>query len=230
MKGEIMKNLHLKNLKIDNTNPIIIKYKVKQLISQDDLIEIDFFNFLKDSYLNYKNKKIIYYIYQQSKSNKVLLENILNQIKYDFINTDLKAQYQIQDYNYIINNILANVLTQTIIFEHIFKKNKINNIYKILKTYNDTYQKNIESTLLLATLYDQKNELKNIFINNFKNNQPKLITLKDKDILSLTYYKLTSDPYDNNPGLYKKMYYKYQPSILKKLEELNLVKLDPMAI
>lgn len=225
-----MKNLHLKNLKIDNTNPIIIKYKVKQLIFQDDLIEIDFFNFLNDTYLNYKNKKIVYYIYKQSKSNKVLLETILNNIKYDFINKDLKAQYQIQDYNYIINNILANVLTQTIIFEHIFEKNKINNIYKILKTYNDTYQKNIESTLLLATLYDQKNELKNIFINNFKNNQPKLITLKDKDILSLTYYKLTSDPYDNNPQLYRKMYGKYQPSILKKLEELNLVKLDPMAI
>lgn len=220
-----MKNLHLKNLKIDNTNPIIIKYKVKQLTSQDDLIEIDFFNFLKDSYLNYKTKKIIYYIYQQTKTNKVLLENILNQMKYDFINKDLKAQYQIQDYNYIINNILANVLTQTIIFEHMFTKDEINNIYKILKTYYDNYHKNIESTLLLATLYDQKNELKNIFINNFKNNQPKLITLKDKDILSLTYYKITSDPYDNNPELYRKMYGKYQPSILKKLEELNLVKL-----
>lgn len=221
-----MKNLHLKNLKIDNTNPIIIKYKVKQLTSQDDLIEIDFFNFLKDSYLNYKNKKIIYYIYQQTKTNKVLLENILNQMKYDVINKKLEAQYQIQDYNYIINNILINALTQTIIFEYIFEKNEIDKIYKILKTYDDTYHKNIESTLLLATLYDQKNELKNIFINNFKNNQPKLITLKDKDMLSLTYYKITSGPYNNNPGLYRKMYDKYHPSILKKLEELNLIKLE----
>lgn len=221
-----MKNLHLKNLKIDNTNPIIIKYKVKQLISQDDLIEIDFFNFLKDSYLNYKNKKIIYYIYQQNKTNNILLENILNQIKYDFINKDLKAQYQIQDYNYIINNILANVLTQTIIFEHIFTKDEINNIYKILKTYYDNYHKNIESTLLLATLYDQNNKLKDIFINNFKTNQPKLITVKDKELLSLTYYKITSDPYNNNPELYRKMYDKYHPSILIKLEEFNLIKLQ----
>lgn len=52
-----MKNLHLKNIKIDKANPILIKHSVKQLIYQDDLIEIDFFNFLKDTYLNYKNKK-----------------------------------------------------------------------------------------------------------------------------------------------------------------------------
>lgn len=106
------------------------------------------------------------------------------------------------------------------------KKNEIDKIYTTLKTYNDTYYKNIESNLLLGTLYDQRNELKNIFINNFKNNQPKLITIKDKDVLSLTYYEITSDPYNNNPELYRKMYGKYQPSILKKLEEFNLIKLE----
>lgn len=221
-----MENLHLKNLKIDKSNLFFINYSIKQLISQDDLIEIDFFNFLKDTHLNHKNKQIIYYLYEQSKKSKLLLNEILKIIKQDVINKKLEAQYQIQDYNYIINNILANSLSQTIIFEYIFEKNEIDKIYTTLKTYNDTYYKNIESTLLLAKLYDQKNELKNIFINNFKNNQPKLITLKDKDILSLTYYKITSDPYDNNPELYRKMYGKYQPSILKKLEEFNLIKLE----
>lgn len=156
----------------------------------------------------------------------MLLNEILKIIKQDVINKKLEAQYQIQDYNYIINNILANSLSQTIIFEYIFEKNEIDKIYTTLKTYNDTYYKNIESNLLLGTLYDQRNELKNIFINNFKNNQPKLITIKDKDVLSLTYYEITSDPYDNNPELYRKMYGKYQPSILKKLEEFNLIKLE----
>lgn len=221
-----MENLHLKNLKIDKSNLFFINYSIKQLIYQDNLKEIEFFKFLKDTYLNHKNKKIIYYLYEQSKKSKLLLNEILKIIKQDVINKKLEAQYQIQDYNYIINNILANSLSQTIIFEYIFEKNEIDKIYTTLKTYNDTYYKNIESTLLLAKLYDQKNELKNIFINNFKNNQPKLITLKDKDILSLTYYKITSDPYDNNPELYRKMYGKYQPSILKKLEEFNLIKLE----
>ena len=221
-----MENLHLKNLKIDKSNLFFINYSIKQLIYQDNLKEIDFFKFLKDTYLNHKNKKIIYYLYEQSKKSKLLLNEILKIIKQDVINKKLEAQYQIQDYNYIINNILANTLSQTIIFEYIFKKNEIDKIYTTLKTYNDTYYKNIESNLLLGTLYDQRNELKNIFINNFKNNQPKLITLKDKDILSLTYYKITSYPYDNNPELYRKMYGKYQPSILKKLEKLNLVKLE----
>lgn len=156
----------------------------------------------------------------------MLLNEILKIIKQDVINKKLEAQYQIQDYNYIINNILANSLSQTIIFEYIFEKNKIDKIYTTLKTYNDTYYKNIESNLLLGTLYDQRNELKNIFINNFKNNQPKLITIKDKDVLSLTYYEITSDPYNNNLELYRKMYGKYQPSILKKLEEFNLIKLE----
>lgn len=221
-----MENLHLKNLTIDNDNLFFIKYSIKQLIYQDDLMEIDFFNFLKDTYLNYKNKKIIYYLYEQSKKSKLLLNEILKIIKQDVINKKLEAQYQIQDYNYIINNILANSLSQTIIFEYIFEKNEIDKIYTTLKTYNDTYYKNIESNLLLGTLYDQRNELKNIFINNFKNNQPKLITIKDKDVLSLTYYEITSDPYNNNPELYRKMYGKYQPSILKKLEEFNLTKLE----
>lgn len=221
-----MENLHLKNLKIDKNNLFFINYSIKQLIYQDDLMEIDFFNFLKDTYLNHKNKKIIYYIYEQSKKSKLLLNEILKIIKQDVINKKLEAQYQIQDYNYIINNILANSLSQTIIFEYIFEKNEIDKIYTTLKTYNDTYYKNIESNLLLGTLYDQRNELKNIFINNFKNNQPKLITIKDKDVLSLTYYEITSDPYNNNPELYKKMYGKYQPSILKKLEEFNLIKLE----
>ena len=45
-------------------------------------------------------------------------------------------------------------------------------------------------------------------------------------MLSLTYYKITSDPYNNNPELYRKMYDKYLPSILKKLEEFNLIKLE----
>lgn len=221
-----MENLHLKNLKIDKSNLFFINYSIKQLIYQDDLMEIDFFNFLKDTYLNYKNKKIIYYLYEQSKKSKLLLNEILKIIKQDVINKKLEAQYQIQDYNYIMNNILANSLSQTIIFEYIFEKNEINKIYTTLKTYNDTYYKNIESNLLLGTLYDQRNELKNIFINNFKNNQPKLITIKDKDVLSLTYYEITSDPYNNNPELYRKMYGKYQPSILKKLEEFNLIKLE----
>lgn len=215
-----------KNLKIDKSNLFFINYSIKQLIYQDNLKEIDFFKFLKDSYLNHKNKKLIYYIYEKSKKSKLLLDEILKIIKQDVINKKLEAQYQIQDYNYIINNILINALTQTIIFEHIFTKDEINNIYKILKTYYDNYHKNIESTLLLATLYDQRNELKNIFINNFKNNQPKLITVKDKDLLSLTYYKITSDPYNNNPGLYRKMYDKYHPSILIKLKEFNLIKLQ----
>ena len=221
-----MENLHLKNLEIDKKNPLIIKYSIKQLIYQDNLKEIEFFKFLKDTYLNHKNKKIIYYLYEQSKKSKLLLSEILKIIKQDVINKKLEAQYQIQDYNYIINNILANSLSQTIIFEYIFEKNEIDKIYTTLKTYNDTYYKNIESNLLLGTLYDQRNELKNIFINNFKNNQPKLITIKDKDVLSLTYYEITSDPYDNNPELYRKMYGKYQPSILKKLEEFNLIKLE----
>ena len=225
-----MENLHLKNLKIDKSNLFFINYSIKQLIYQDNLKEIDFFKFLKDTYLNHKNKKIIYYLYEQSKKSKLLLNEILKIIKQDVINKKLEAQYQIQDYNYIINNILANSLSQTIIFEYIFEKNEIDKIYTTLKTYNDTYYKNIESNLLLGTLYDQRNELKNIFINNFKNNQPKLITIKDKDVLSLTYYEITSDPYNNNPELYRKMYCKYQPSILKKLEEFNLIKLDPMAI
>lgn len=221
-----MENLHLKNLKIDKYNLFFIKYSIKQLIYQDNLKEIDFFKFLKDSYLNHKNKKLIYYIYEKSKKSKLLLDEILKIIKQDVINKKLEAQYQIQDYNYIINNILINALTQTIIFEYIFEKNEIDKIYTTLKTYDDTYYKNIESTLLLTTLYDQRNELKNIFINNFKNNQPKLITIKDKDLLSLTYYKITSDPYNNNPGLYRKMYDKYHPSILIKLEEFNLIKLQ----
>ena len=221
-----MENLHLKNLEIDNENLFFIKYSIKQLIYQDNSKEIDFFKFLKDTYLNHKNKKLIYYIYEKSKNNKFLLNEILKIIKYDVINKTLQYQYQIQDYNYIMNNILANALNQTIIFEYIFEKNEIDKLYKILKTYDDDYHKNIESTLLLATLYDQKNELKNIFINNFKNNKPKLITLKDKDILSLTYYKITSNPYNNNPELYRKMYGKYHPSILIKLEEFNLIKLE----
>lgn len=221
-----MKNLHLKNLKIDKSNLFFINYSIKQLIYQDNLKEIDFFKFLKDTYLNHKNKEIIYYLYEQSKKSKLLLNEILKIIKQDVINKKLEAQYQIQDYNYIINNILANSLSQTIIFEYIFEKNEIDKIYTTLKTYNDTYYKNIESNLLLGTLYDQRNELKNIFINNFKNNQPKLITIKDKDVLSLTYYEITSDPYNNNPELYRKMYDKYQPSILKKLEEFNLIKLE----
>ena len=221
-----MENLHLKNLKIDKSNLFFINYSIKQLIYQDNLKEIEFFKFLKDTYLNHKNKKIIYYLYEQSKKSKLLLNEILKIIKQDVINKKLEAQYQIQDYNYIINNILANSLSQTIIFEYIFEKNEIDKIYTTLKTYNDTYYKNIESTLLLTKLYDQKNELKNIFINNFKNNQPKLITIKDKDVLSLIYYEITSDPYNNNPELYRKMYGKYQPSILKKLEEFNLIKLE----
>ena len=221
-----MKNLHLKNLKIDKSNLFFINYSIKQLIYQDNLKEIDFFKFLKDTYLNHKNKKIIYYLYEKSKKSKLLLDEILKIIKQDVINKKLEAQYQIQDYNYIINNILTNALTQTIIFEYIFEKNEIDKIYTTLKTYNDTYYKNIESNLLLGTLYDQRNELKNIFINNFKNNQPKLITIKDKDVLSLTYYEISSDPYNNNPELYRKMYGKYQPSILKKLEEFNLIKLE----
>lgn len=221
-----MKNLHLKNLKIDKSNLFFINYSIKQLIYQDNLKEIDFFKFLKDTYLNHKNKKIIYYLYEKSKKSKLLLDEILKIIKQDVINKKLEAQYQIQDYNYIINNILTNALTQTIIFEYIFEKNEIDKIYTTLKTYDDTYYKNIESTLLLTTLYDQRNELKNIFINNFKNNQPKLITVKDQDLLSLTYYKITSDPYNNNPGLYRKMYDKYHPSILIKLEEFNLIKLQ----
>lgn len=221
-----MKNLHLKNLKIDKSNLFFINYSIKQLIYQDNLKEIDFFKFLKNTYLNHKNKKIIYYLYEKSKKSKLLLDEILKIIKQDVINKKLEAQYQIQDYNYIINNILINTLTQTIIFEYIFEKNEIDKIYTTLKTYDDTYYKNIESTLLLTTLYDQRNELKNIFINNFKNNQPKLITIKDKDLLSLTYYKITSDPYNNNPGLYRKMYDKYHPSILIKLEEFNLIKLQ----
>lgn len=124
-----MENLHLKNLKIDKSNLFFINYSIKQLIYQDDLMEIDFFNFLKDTYLNYKNKKIIYYLYEQSKKSKLLLNEILKIIKQDVINKKLEAQYQIQDYNYIINNILANSLSQTIIFEYIFEKNEIDKIH-----------------------------------------------------------------------------------------------------
>lgn len=155
-----MENLHLKNLKIDKSNLFFINYSIKQLIYQDNLKEIEFFKFLKDTYLNHKNKKIIYYLYEQSKKSKLLLNEILKIIKQDVINKKLEAQYQIQDYNYIINNILANSLNQTIIFEYIFEKNEIDKIYTTLKTYNDTYYKNIESNLLLGTLYDQRNELK----------------------------------------------------------------------
>jgi hypothetical protein len=222
-----MENLHLKNLKIDKSNLFFINYSIKQLIYQDDLMEIDFFNFLKDTYLNYKNKKIIYYIYEQTKTNKVLLEYVLTQVKYDTINKELKEQYQLNDYNGEMNDLLANALSQTIIFEHIFEKNEIDKIYKTLKDYyyiNDN--KDIETSLFISEIKNVENELNNIL----NVNKQKLITSKDKEYLMLTYYKLTSDPYDNNTYLWRKMCNGYHIVILKKLEELNLIKLDPMAI
>lgn len=222
-----MENLHLKNLKIDKSNLFFINYSIKQLIYQDDLMEIDFFNFLKDTYLNYKNKKIIYYIYEQTKTNKVLLEYVLTQVKYDTINKELKEQYQLNDYNGEMNDLLANALSQTIIFEHIFEKNEIDKIYKTLKNYyyiNDN--KDIETSLFISEIKNVENELNNIL----NANKQKLITSKDKEYLMLTYYKLTSDPYDNNTYLWRKMCNGYHIVILKKLEELNLIKLDPMAI
>lgn len=222
-----MENLHLKNLKIDKSNLFFINYSIKQLIYQDDLMEIDFFNFLKDTYLNYKNKKIIYYIYEQTKTNKVLLEYVLTQVKYDTINKELKEQYQLNDYNGEMNDLLANALSQTIIFEHIFEKNEIDKIYKTLKDYyyiNDN--KDIETSLFISEIKNVENELNNIL----NANKQKLITSKDKEYLILTYYKLTSDPYDNNTYLWRKMCNGYHIVILKKLEELNLIKLDPMAI
>jgi len=222
-----MENFHLKNLKIDKSNLFFINYSIKQLIYQDDLMEIDFFNFLKDTYLNYKNKKIIYYIYEQTKTNKVLLEYVLTQVKYDTINKELKEQYQLNDYNGEMNDLLANALSQTIIFEHIFEKNEIDKIYKTLKDYyyiNDN--KDIETSLFISEIKNVENELNNIL----NVNKQKLITSKDKEYLMLTYYKLTSDPYDNNTYLWRKMCNGYHIVILKKLEELNLIKLDPMAI
>lgn len=222
-----MENLHLKNLKIDKSNLFFINYSIKQLIYQDDLMEIDFFNFLKDTYLNYKNKKIIYYIYEQTKTNKVLLEYVLTQVKYDTINKELKEQYQLNDYNGEMNDLLANALSQTIIFEHIFEKNEIDKIYKTLKDYyyiNDN--KDIETSLFISEIKNVENELNNIL----NVNKQKLITSKDKEYLMLTYYKLTSDPYDNNTYLWRKMCNGYHIVILKKLEELNLIKLDHIAI
>jgi hypothetical protein len=230
-----MENLHLKNLTIDNDNLFFIKYSIKQLIYQNSLKEIDLFKFLKDTYLNHKNKKLIYYIYEKSKSNKLLLDQLLTIIKYDTIVNNLNNQYQICDYNDKINNILTNALTQTIIFEHIFKKNEIDIIYKSLIEYYDidnNYNENIESTLLIYSLYEQKDtldELKNIFAKHITN-KPTLLTSKDKEHFISTYYKLTSDPYENNPNLYRKMYGSYYITILLTLEKLNLIKLDPMAI
>ena len=222
-----MENLHLKNLKIDKSNLIIINYSIKQLIYQDNLKEIDFFKFLKDSYLNNKNKKIIYYLYEQSKTNKILLEHLLIMIKYDTINKELKDQYQIQDYNGEMNDLLANALSQTIIFEHIFEKNKIDKIYKTLKDcYYINDNKDIETSLFISEIKNVENELNNIL----NANKLKLITSKDKEYFMLTYYKLTSDPYDNNTYLWRKMCNGYHIVILKNLEELNLIKLDPMAI
>ena len=197
-----MENLHLKNLKIDKSNLIIINYSIKQLIYQDNLKEIDFFKFLKDSYLNNKNKKIIYYLYEQTKTNKILLEHLLIIIKYDTINKELKDQYQIQDYNGEMNDLLANALSQTIIFEHIFEKNKIDKIYKTLKDcYYINNNKDIETSLFISEIKNVENELNNIL----NNNKLKLITSKNKEYFMLTYYKLTSDPYDNNTYLWRKM-------------------------
>ena len=226
-----MENLHLKNLTIDNDNLFFIKYSIKQLIYQDNLKEIIFFNFLKNTYLGYKNKKLIYYIYKKTKSNKLLLEQLLIKVKYDTIINKLNNQYQISDYNDKMNDILTNSLTQTIVFEYIFKKNEIDNIYKSLIEYYDidsNYNKNIESTILIDSLYsleNHQNELKNIFANTITN-QPKLITKQDKEYFTSTYYKITSDPYDNNPNLYRKMYGSYHRSILLTLEKLNLTKLE----
>lgn len=207
-----MENLHLKNLKIDKNNLFFINYSVKQLIYQDNLIELDFFKFLKDTHLNHKNKKIIYYIYEQSKNNKLLLEQLLTVIKYDAINNELyelHEKYQVLNYNDKINDILTNALTQTIIFEYIYKKNEINNIYKSLIEYYDidsNYNENIESTLLINSLYSLKKEnaleeLKHILANHITN-QPKLITTKDKEYFTSAYYKLSSGPYNNTPYLY----------------------------
>lgn len=230
-----MENLHLKNLKIDKNNLFFINYSVKQLIYQDNLIELDFFKFLKDTHLNHKNKKIIYYIYEQSKNNKLLLEQLLTVIKYDAINNELyelHEKYQVLNYNDKINDILTNALTQTIIFEYIFKKNEINNIYKSLIEYYDidsNYNENIESTLLINSLYSLKKEnaleeLKHILANHITN-QPKLITSKDKEYFTSAYYKLSSGPYNNTPYLYGNMYNGYHQTILLTLEKLNLIKL-----
>lgn len=126
-----------------------------------------------------------------------------------------------------MNDLLANALSQTIIFEHIFEKNEIDKIYKTLKDYyyiNDN--KDIETSLFISEIKNVENELNNIL----NANKQKLITSKDKEYLMLTYYKLTSDPYDNNTYLWRKMCNGYHIVILKKLEELNLIKLDPMAI
>ena len=143
------------------------------------------------------------------------------------INKELKEQYQLNDYNGEMNDLLANALSQTIIFEHIFEKNEIDKIYKTLKDYyyiNDN--KDIETSLFISEIKNVENELNNIL----NVNKQKLITSKDKEYLMLTYYKLTSDPYDNNTYLWRKMCNGYHIVILKKLEELNLIKLDPMAI
>lgn len=107
------------------------------------------------------------------------------------------------------------------------KKNEIDKIYKTLKDYyyiNDN--KDIETSLFISEIKNVENELNNIL----NANKQKLITSKDKEYFMLTYYKLTSDPYDNNTYLWRKMCNGYHIVILKKLEELNLIKLDPMAI
>lgn len=66
-----MDNLHLKNITIDKSNLFFINYYIKQLIYRDNLIELDFFKFLKDTYLNHKNKKIIYIEKIRQKTNKI---------------------------------------------------------------------------------------------------------------------------------------------------------------
>lgn len=126
-----------------------------------------------------------------------------------------------------MNDLLANVLSQTIIFEHIFTKNEIDKIYKILKEYwyiDDNG--NLDKSLLISEIRNVKNELNNILTDN----KPKLITTKDKEYFTSTYYKLTSDPYNNNPYLYIKLYNGYHQLILRKLKELNLVKLENIHI
>jgi hypothetical protein len=226
-----MENLNLKNLTIDKNNLFFLKYSIKQLIYRDNSKEIDLFKFLKDTYLNHKNKKLIYYIYEKSKSNKLLLEQLLIKIKYDTINNKLNNQYQICDYNDKMNNILTNALTQTIVFEHIFKKNEIDNIYKSLIEYYDidsNDNENIEDTLFIDVLYaleKEQNKLKDIVANNI-NNKPKLITKKDKEHFTSIYYKLSYNPYEHNPNLYRKMYGLYHQSILLTLEKLNLIELE----
>lgn len=235
-----MENLHLKNLKIDKSNLFFINYSIKQLIYQDNLKEIDFFKFLKDTHLNYKNKKIIYYIYEQSKKSKLLLEQLLTVIKHDAINNELyelHEKYQVLNYNDKMNDILTNALTQIMIFEHVFKRKEINNIYKSLIEYyyiNNNYNENIESTILINSLYslekeNELQELKHIFANHITNQQ-KLITTKDKEYFTSAYYKLSSGPNNRTPYLYGNMYNGYHRSILLTLEKLNLIKLDPMAI